>query len=270
MIEGLRVCVVGFGNMGRALVDGWIRAGLPAHQIAVTDVHESSLSAAREVGLSVGQDLAAFAKFEVCVLSVKPQQIESAILENLGVLERSDVVMSIAAGISLNDLESKLIEDQAIVRAMPNTPAAVGRGVTALYGNSFVSQKSRNACAALTDAVGSTHWLSDESWFDPVTALSGSGPAYVFLFIESLRAAGIAHGLPPQLANDLALQTIAGAATYAEITGIAVDQLREQVTSPGGTTAAALQVLMSGDKLEELIAEAVAAAAKRSRELAGS
>ena len=178
------------------------------------------------------------------------------------------LVLSIAAGTPISYFEHQLGANTAVVRAMPNTPASIGHGITVLCANTHVSAEQRARCEILIGAVGQVEWIEDESLMDAVTAVSGSGPAYVFLLIEALAQAGISAGLAADLANRLALTTVAGAGALAEQTEDSPTVLRQNVTSPGGTTAAALEVLMADDGLQQLMARAVTAAKERGRELA--
>lgn len=260
-----RLVLVGFGNMGRALVDGWLNSGFGASQLVVIDPAADAAVHAEKLGIQHAVSPADIdGQIDVAVLAVKPALIEPALQQ----LPPADLYLSIAAGRSLRELEQAVgRDDAAVVRAMPNTPAAIGRGVTGLCANSRVSDAQKNNAARLMTAVGSVEWLASESLMDALTAVSGSGPAYVFLLIECLAAAGVDAGLPQELAERLARQTVTGASAYAEATGADAATLRERVTSPNGTTAAALAVLQHEDGLQKLMTEAVAAAARRSREL---
>jgi pyrroline-5-carboxylate reductase len=200
------------------------------------------------------------------VLAVKPQSMGEALPGLAALGNGTTLFLSIAAGTPIESLEAALGPRSPIVRAMPNTPAAIGRGITALVGNARADEPALALAEALMQAVGRTVRLSDESLMDAVTAVSGSGPAYVFLLIEALAAAGEAEGLGRDLALALARATVAGAGALAESSERSPAELRTDVTSPGGTTAAALAVLTDG--LPPLIRRAVAAAAARSRELA--
>ena len=203
----------------------------------------------------------------VIVLAVKPQ-IMDEVLPTLGAsLGPSTVVLSIAAGRTLANLAARLPSGTAIVRAMPNTPAAIGHGMTVACASPEVTRDQALSCNMLLEAVGEVIWLDDESLMDAVTAVSGSGPAYVFLLAECLTDAGIAEGLEPELAARLARATLAGAGELLRRSDLTPAELRQNVTSPKGTTAAALEVLMGKDGLADLLKRTVAAAAKRSREL---
>ena len=263
-----RVLLIGFGNMGQALARGWLARGRAPGSIRVVDTAAEARAAATKLEIvaseRVGGDSGPAA--DVVVLAVKPNQVVAALAE-VATLARAAVFLSIAAGKTLAQLAAGLTARAAIVRAMPNTPAAIGQGITALVANSSTAPAQRELCEELLAAVGATAWLDDESDMDAVTALSGSGPAYVFLLIECLERAGVDAGLAPDLARRLAVATVAGAGTYAAVATDAPAELRRRVTSPGGTTQAALDVLGAEHGLAELIGRAVRAAAKRSREL---
>ncbi len=204
------------------------------------------------------------------MLAVKPSQIGAVLAECRAAASGQAVVLSIAAGKTVAQLAAVLGTQAAIVRAMPNTPAAIGKGMTALVANANVTAAQRASCAELMAAVGEVAWLEDERHMDAVTAVSGSGPAYVFLLIESLEHAARDVGLAPALARQLALATVSGAAAYAAAASAEPAELRRRVTSPNGTTQAALEVLMHEPGLRELLTRAVRAAAARSRELSAA
>jgi pyrroline-5-carboxylate reductase len=202
------------------------------------------------------------------VVAVKPQTAPEVMPALVPFVGAATVVVSIMAGRTLRFLDGAL-PGAALVRAMPNTPAAIGRGITVAFANARVSSQQRELVHALLSAVGAVEWVSDEALMDAVTALSGSGPAYVFLLAEAMAKAGAAAGLPPALAATLARATVAGAGELLHRSPLDAATLRQNVTSPGGTTAAALDVLMANDALAPLMTKAIAAATKRSRELAG-
>lgn len=262
--QSMDILLAGFGNMGRALATGWLASDSLDASIRVFDPS----SAARDQAAGLGLD--AFApgaraggQADVAVLAVKPAEIESA----LGQLPPAGLYLSIAAGRTLADIEASVGGDAAVVRAMPNTPAAIGFGVTGLCANANVSAAGRTLATDLMATVGSVEWLDNEADMDALTAVSGSGPAYVFLLIECLTAAAVDVGLEPDMAQRLATATVRGAGAYAAESELDAAALRRQVTSPNGTTAAALDVLLKDGSLQELIRLAVAAAARRSREL---
>ena len=269
-----RILLIGFGNMGQALVRGWLDRGVPPARLRIVDPAESARAAASELGIAAGADLAA-ASFDdgppdIVLLAVKPAQLDAAMRASSGALGEAPLYLSIAAGKPIASLTAVLGPRAAVIRAMPNTPAAVGRGMTVLAASERVDARQRAAADELMRAVGATAWVPDEGLMDAVTAVSGSGPAYVFLLIECLARAGVAAGLDAELARTLATATVAGAGAYAELSGEDPAELRRRVTSPGGTTEAALRVLMADDGLARLVERAVLAAADRSRELSGS
>lgn len=256
--------LLGCGKMGSALLEGWLNSGLPATSVHVIEPHPSDWLRAR--GVHLNQPLPSSPA--MALLAVKPQMMGAALpaLQALG--GGATVFVSIAAGTSMASIETTLGAGTPVIRAMPNTPAAVGRGITALIGNARVSPDALALAEDLLGAVGQTVRLQNEGQMDAVTAVSGSGPAYVFHLIEALAAAGTAQGLPEALAMQLARATICGAGELAHQSAESAAQLRINVTSPGGTTAAALGVLMDHDiGFPALLARAVKAAADRSREL---
>lgn len=262
------VLLVGFGNMGRALAEGWRARGHVGGSILVADRSADARAAAADMGLRVLEsDVPAEpAHVDVVLIAVKPGQVDEA-LQRWGALAPSAVFLSIAAGTPLRYLTDRLAERAAVVRAMPNTPAAIGRGMTVLCANEHVSDRQRAMCQGLLTAVGAVAWVQDEGQMDAVTAASGSGPAYVFLLIETMTDAAVALGLDRPLARRLVTETVAGAGEYALQSGVDAAELRRQVTSPGGTTEAALSVLMASDGLGPLLEAALRKAAQRSRAL---
>lgn len=267
-----RILLVGFGNMGRALAQGWLARRHAPEAILVADRSAAACDAARDMGLTVldaavrASDLHGASQVDVVLIAVKPGQIDEA-LTAYAPLAASAVFLSIAAGKPIGHFVARLGEHAAVVRAMPNTPAAIGRGMTVLCANDHVSDAQRRLCEQLLTAVGAVAWVDDESLMDAVTAVSGSGPAYVFLLIEAMVDGGVALGLDRALATRLATETVAGAGEYALTSGLDAAELRARVTSPGGTTRAALQVLMGDGGVGELMASALRQAARRSREL---
>jgi pyrroline-5-carboxylate reductase len=261
--------LVGAGKMGGALLAGWLRQGLDPASIHVQDPTPAPEVAALMAshGIRARHQAKLPASPAVIAIAVKPQ-IMDAVLPTLGSsLGPSTVVLSIAAGRTLANLASRLPPGSAIVRAMPNTPAAVGQGMTVACASGEVTRDQALVCNMLLEAVGEVIWLDDESLMDAVTAVSGSGPAYVFLLAECLAEAGIAAGLEPELAARLARATVSGAGELLRRSDLSPAELRQNVTSPKGVTAAALEALMGKDGFAELLKRAVAAAAKRSREL---
>lgn len=263
------ILLVGAGKMGSALLDGWLALGLNPQKVAVIEPHPSPELAALAVGgLRLNPPDPAALRPAAIVLAVKPQTAPDA-LPPLAPAAANAVVISIMAGRTLGFLAQMLGEATATVRTMPNTPASIGRGMTVAVANAKTSPAQRELAHRLLAATGAIEWVDDEALLDAVTAVSGSGPAYVFLLAESLARAGIAAGLPPELAAKLARETVAGAGELMNRSPHEPATLRQNVTSPGGTTAAALEILMGADGLHGLMEKAIAAATRRSRELAG-
>ena len=260
-----KVLLVGCGKMGSALLSGWLDRGLAPDDVVVVDPSLPGLAVPVVAGEA--QIPAGFAP-DVVVLAVKPQVMAEVLppYRRFG----DAVFLSIAAGKPVAFFHAVLGPDIAMVRAMPNTPAAVRRGITVCFADAGVAPERRALCGSLLDAVGDVGWIEDEALMDAVTAVSGSGPAYVFLLAEAMAEAGIAQGLPADLATRLARATVAGAGELIRQSVEASAQLRINVTSPGGTTAAALAVLMADDTgVPALMTRAVAAATRRGKELAG-
>lgn len=266
---GRTIILVGCGNMGYAMLKGWLAAGkLKAGEIAVVEPNETLRSRAVSHGIHAAaapEELEA-STADLVVFAVKPQMIRDVVPAYRRFMPDA-TFLSVAAGTSIATFEDILGTDAAIIRCMPNTPAAIGEGVMVLFANARVRPEAREFVSDLLSANGAVATIEDEALMDAVTAVSGSGPAYLFHFIECLMAAGEEAGLPAETARLLAMQTIYGAAALAKTSGEDPARLREQVTSPGGTTAAALSVLMGEDRLKSLMREAVAAAKKRSIEL---
>jgi pyrroline-5-carboxylate reductase len=263
------VALIGAGKMGGALLDGWIGLGLDPARIAVIEPEPSApIAALAARGLNLNPDRQAL-RPEAIVLAVKPQTAPEVMAHVAALIAPTTLVVSIMAGRTLAFLGRELPREAAIIRAMPNTPAAIGRGVTVAVPNARVVPAQRQLAHALLGATGAVEWIADEGLMDAVTAVSGSGPAYVFLLAESLARAGEAAGLPADLAARLARATVAGAGELLHRSPLDASHLRQNVTSPGGTTAAALDVLMASGGIDELMERAIAAATRRSRELAG-
>jgi pyrroline-5-carboxylate reductase len=252
------------------MLQGWLERGSARHFVIV-DPGPAALSFAGRPGVTVlrdGAELAGDLRPAVVVLAVKPQMMNEAIRHYGRFAASGAVFLSIAAGKTLSYFARHLGDDAAVVRAMPNTPAAIGRGISVACPNEHASAEQIALCDRLLAAVGEVGWVDDERLIDAVTGVSGSGPAYVFLLIECLAKAGVAAGLSEELATRLARATVAGAGELARQSGEPASVLRQNVTSPNGTTLAALNVLMAADGLEPLMTKAVAAATQRSRELA--
>jgi len=257
--------LLGCGKMGSAMLQGWLGQGLPATSVWVTDPHPSDwLKGLKGLHLNVPLP----ADPAIALVAVKPQMMGDALPALAALGNGTTLFLSVAAGTPIRAFENALGGDTPIIRAMPNTPAAVARGITALIGNSRAGEGHMALAEALLSAVGQTVRLETEAQMDAVTAVSGSGPAYVFHLIETLAAAGEDQGLSPELAMRLAKATVAGAGHLAENAAQDPTQLRVNVTSPAGTTAAALEVLMDAQTgFGPLLKRAVQAAADRSREL---
>jgi pyrroline-5-carboxylate reductase len=264
------ILLVGCGKMGGAMLQGWLERGSARHFVIVDPGPGAAAFAGRPEVTVHGEAVALNLDLRpaVVVLAVKPQMMDEAIRHYGRFATPGTVFLSIAAGKTLAYFAHHLGADAAIVRAMPNTPAAIGRGITVACPNARASAAQIALCDRLLAAVGEVGWVDDEQLMDAVTAVSGSGPAYVFLLIECLAKAGLSAGLPEELAVRLARATVAGAGELARQSSESASMLRQNVTSPAGTTLAALNVLMAPDGLEALIGKAVAAAAARSRELA--
>jgi pyrroline-5-carboxylate reductase len=263
------IALIGAGKMGGALLEGWLRLGLDPRKVAVLEPQPlPHLAALVSRGVRLNPDAATLRQANVVVVAIKPQGADDALRAVAGDVAPSALIVSIMAGRTLRFLSTVFGRSGAMVRTMPNTPAAIGRGITVAVA-AAADARQRAMAQALLGATGAVEWVEDESLMDAVTALSGSGPAYVFLLAEALAQAGAAAGLPADLAERLARETIAGSGELLRQSRDDAAVLRQNVTSPGGTTAAALAVLMRPDGLVRLMREAIAAATARSRQLAG-
>jgi len=259
------IALAGAGKMGGAMLTGWLAQGLDAKRVVVFEPAPSAeiaALAARGVRLNP-KDAGAISTL---VIAVKPQSFREAGATLKSHVAPATLVVSIMAGTTIKSLQETV--GGAVVRAMPNTPAAIGRGITVAVADKGVSAAQRATADALLRATGAVEWVDDEGLMDAVTAVSGSGPAYIFLLAEELARAGVAAGLPEELAARLARETVAGSGELLHRSDLAAATLRQNVTSPGGTTAAALEVLMGKDGLAQLMTRAIAAATARSKELA--
>lgn len=262
--------LVGCGQMGAAMLRGWLARGAAAKYLVVEPAPApADLANHPDVSCFVRpDDLPADLAADAVVFAVKPQVMDEVLPPYRRFVGSGALFLSIAAGKTIGGITRHLGGEAAIIRCMPNTPAAIGRAITVACPNRRVTARQRELCEALLAAIGDSTWVEDEALMDAVTAVSGSGPAYVFLLIEALAEAGVRAGLAPDLALRLARATVAGAGELARQSAEAPARLRENVTSPGGTTRAALDVLMGEQGLPELLDRAVAAATARSRELA--
>jgi pyrroline-5-carboxylate reductase len=259
--------LAGAGKMGGAMLSGWLARGLDAGRVAVIEPHPSDeISALVKKGVRLNPSAKEVGAVATLVVALKPQTFREAGPALKSFTGSSTLVVSIMAGTTIAALEA--VCGGSVVRAMPNTPAAIGRGITVAVAASKVSADQRAVADALLRATGSVEWVDDENLMDAVTAVSGSGPAYIFLLAEELARAGVEAGLPPELATKLARETVAGSGELLHRSDLASATLRQNVTSPGGTTAAALEVLMGPDGMQSLLTRAVAAATRRSKELA--
>jgi pyrroline-5-carboxylate reductase len=272
MIPGAQpLLLVGAGKMGGAMLERWLAHGLDASEVTILDpyLEGDRWSDLAKKGTATATSVAAASDraYKVMVLAVKPQSMAGALSEIRPLAAPDTAILSIAAGVRLATLEKAFPAGQAIVRAMPNTPAQVGMSMTVAVPNAHVTDIARSAVTALLSSIGDLAWIDDEALLDAVTAVSGSGPAYVFLLAEALAEAARHAGLPGELAARLARQTVAGSGALLAESPLSPAELRKNVTSPAGTTEAALKVLMADDGLKPLLERAVAAAKARSIEL---
>jgi pyrroline-5-carboxylate reductase len=263
-----KLLLVGCGKMGGAMLDGWLSRGLAAADVLIAEPVEALRPKKAELR-AVGSTSEISERPEIVVLAVKPQTMEAVLPDLRRFADEGSVFLSIAAGKTLKYFASHLGAAAKVVRAMPNTPAAVRQGITVACAAKGVSAAEKKRCQQLLEAVGQALWVEDEALMDPVTALSGSGPAYVFLLVEAMAAAGAKLGLSADMAMQLARATVAGSGELLKQSSEPAQQLRVNVTSPGGTTAEALKVLMAADGIQPVFDKALAAASRRSRELAG-
>jgi pyrroline-5-carboxylate reductase len=259
--------LAGAGKMGGAMLSGWLARGLDAGRVVVIEPHPSAeISALVTKGVRLNPPAKNVGAVATLVVALKPQTFGEAGAMLKSFAGPSTLVVSIMAGTTIAGIEA--VCGGSVVRAMPNTPAAIGRGITVAVAAKTVSAAQRADADALLRATGSVEWVDDENLMDAVTAVSGSGPAYIFLLAEELARAGVEAGLPAELATKLARETVAGSGELLHRSDAPSATLRQNVTSPGGTTAAALEVLMGPDGMQSLLTRAVAAATKRSKQLA--
>lgn len=264
--------LIGCGKMGSAILKAWLEQGLNPKAVIVVDpcAHET---APKEIPPSFCYDnvkgLDTDKPPSLVVLAVKPQVMDSVLADLKPKLNDKSLLITIAAGITMGGVAKRCGTENAIIRAMPNTPAAIKKGITALIKNQNATNDDAALAEKLFSACGKTVWLDDESQFDAVTALSGSGPAYVFYLVEAMAEAGVMLGLDEGVATDLARQTLIGAAGLLQESNESANKLRENVTSPNGTTEAALSILMADSGLKKLMSEAMKKARDRGIELSG-
>jgi len=259
------IVLAGAGKMGGAMLTGWLAQGLdPGRVVVIEPAPSAEIATLADKGVRLNPK--AIGAVDTLVVALKPQTFREAGATLKAVAGASTLIVSIMAGTTMASLQE--VCGGKVVRAMPNTPAAIGRGITVAVAAQGVSAAQRATADALLRATGSVEWVDDEGLMDAVTAVSGSGPAYVFLLAEELARAGVAAGLPEALATKLARETVAGSGELLHRSDLAAATLRQNVTSPGGTTAAALEVLMGAEGMQQLLTRAVAAATARSKELA--
>lgn len=266
------ILILGAGKMGGALLSGLLAKGLSPKDVLIQDPSPPP-ETAQLIKNSALVQAGEFDKLEaapsVILAAVKPQVMDEVFPTAARHAGSGTLTLSIAAGRTIASFAKHLPPKSAIVRAMPNTPAAIGHGMTVCCPNPEVTNSQKTLATALMSAVGEVAWLDDEGLMDAVTAVSGSGPAYVFHLVECMAEAGVAEGLSPELAAQLARATVAGSGTLLDHSDLPADQLRKNVTSPGGTTAAALEVLMGDSAMSDLFRRAIGAARKRGEELSG-
>ncbi len=264
--------LAGAGKMGGAMLSGWLDRGLDPRQIIVQDPgpppEVAALISRHGIAQRTGPEPLTSPP-AVVLVAVKPQVMDQVFPPLAKLAGKDTVVLSVAAGKTIAGFEKHLPQGAAVVRSIPNTPAAIGRGITVCCANGNVTAGQRETCQALLSAIGEVGWVEDEGLIDAATAVSGSGPAYLFLLAECLAEAGRAVGLDSNLAKQLANATVSGAGELLRQSGLEAATLRQNVTSPNGTTAAALAVLMANDGLQPLLTKAIQAAEQRSRELSG-
>jgi len=264
--------LIGCGKMGGAMLEGWLDQGVPKDSIRIVEHSAEHAQSLRDThDIVVVDDIADIEDgfpADIVILAVKPQGMDDA-AEACKRFADGSTFLSIAAGKTISYFEDHLGSDAAVIRVMPNTPAAVRRGISVACANANVAARAKDQCTNLLETIGEVAWVEDEALMDPVTAVSGSGPAYVFYMTECLAQAGVKAGLSEELATQLARATISGAGELMRQSQTDASQLRINVTSPGGTTQAALEVLMAEDGISPIMDKAVDAATRRSKELAG-
>ena len=269
--DNCNILVVGCGKMGTAIVQGWLKNGVDGKSIHIVDPNESLLIGLhQDYGVKLYQSPDSLPKlmFDFVMVALKPQQIERFLPTYDAWMNQSTSLISIAAGITTQSLHKIMPKLSNIIRIMPNTPALIQKGVLVAYAEPNVEQAIKTYCQGLFSSLGHFYWIENEAQMDAVTAISGSGPAYLFYFMECFIAAAKDSGLPSELAKELAIHTVLGASYLVESEDSNPTQLRIDVTSPKGTTQAALNVLMHDDALQRLMCDAIQAAKSRSQELA--
>ncbi|VAV94306.1 Pyrroline-5-carboxylate reductase [hydrothermal vent metagenome] len=265
-----KLVLLGAGKMGGAMMEGWLAAGIVPSQLVIFDPAPAKeiLTLIKNHGLLLNPDVSTLSNVDVILTAVKPQIMDTALETVLPLKNQNPLILSIVAGKTIESFEQHFGRDASVIRTIPNTPAAVGRGITAMAANGNVTEAQTGLAKILLASIGEVVTVDDENQIDAVTGLSGSGPAYVFYMTECLAKAGEAQGLNSELAMQLARATVEGAGELMRATGTDAATLRKNVTSPNGTTQAGLEVLMADDGLETLLEKTVDAATRRSRELA--
>ena len=266
------LCLVGAGNMGGAMLKGWLSSGHDASAITVVDPKpaDTMVRYLAQCGVHHVANAADAPRPDLIIVAIKPQLMELVLPQLVSLVDGENALLSVAAGTTIANLSSSFAKvNPRIIRAMPNTPAMVQRGITVCVANDRVSDAQKTVVSDVLSAIGQVEWIEDEALMDAVTGVSGSGPAYVFHLAEALAQAGEAAGLPPKLAATLARATVCGAGELMVQSDVAPAQLRKNVTSPNGTTQAALEILMAEDGFPGLLRAAVKAATTRSKQLAG-
>ncbi len=270
MLDKIKICVIGAGHLGQSILGGLFAHGVPAKNIYATSLDKNileQLEAKHHINVAT-QNTDVVAQCDVVLIAVKPQHVAGVATEiKDSIAEHQSLLMSAAAGISMQLLQQWFSQNDAIVRCMPNTPALVQQGATALFANEQVNDQQKDIAYQIMRAVGEVVWVNSDAEMDIVTALSGSGPAYLFLMAEAMQAAAEKLGLNPEVAKILTPQTILGAGMMLKHSDSDAATLRQQVTSPGGTTAAALQKF-TAENFSEIVFHAIKAAANRAKELA--
>lgn len=262
------ILLIGAGRMGGALLKGWIARGIGPVEIVDPKPSEALQARCKEMGITLHADIeAAPASARACVIAIKPQVLRGEAVRLKAIAQGGALMLSIAAGTSIVALRTAFGGDARILRAMPNTPGAIGHGISALYAPENIGPEQRRLAEELLAALGETVWVAEERQIDATTALSGSGPAYVFYLVEAMAEAGRSIGLPEEVSIRLARATISGAGALLDADARPASALRQEVTSPGGTTEAALAVLMADEGLAKLMQRAIAAAFNRAQEL---
>jgi pyrroline-5-carboxylate reductase len=267
-----RLVLIGAGKMGTAMLQGWLDAGIEPDQVTIFDPSPppETMAVIKQYSISHNPSVGSVSGVEAILVAIKPQMVDEVLPSMADLATNNPLVVSVVAGKTISAFRQHFGSDVPVIRTIPNTPAAVGRGITAMAASDGVSREQSALATALLASLGEVVSVSDEAMIDACTAISGSGPAYIFYMTECMTAAAMELGLPADIAEQLARATVAGAGELMRATGTPAGVLRENVTSPKGTTHAALQVLMAdGDGMKQLMVRATAKAEQRSRELAG-